>query len=290
MSTLRHWLIAGDIHLGEHNPRQVALLVKLIRTLAPTLAGVVLNGDILDVTEVHKSTAGRRQAVLPGRSPLYLLEEIVLAKCFLGALTRAVEPGTTIQFIEGNHEVRIPRLVAAAVPELHPVTPTLKELLGLDELGIGWTPYNSHFLVGDWAIEHGHRCNIHACKGLLESYLGLNAIQGHSHRLKEYGHQTPDGRTLYGVEGGHLRNPDASYLPRQRGQWQAGVVLLTEVGQDRYQHSLLPFGEDRVILGREVVTLKTNEARSFWQPARDALVGNHTRLIDAVIDGRLMEV
>ena len=241
--------ITGDWHLGEHDRHALGLFFAYAEQHHPDT--IVLNGDVIDCTELHRSQQGARVPIVRGRSALQLGEEVVVARRVLGRLRR-VCPRSRIVYLEGNHEARYPRYLARQCPEAYGHLPTLPDLLGLADLGIEWQTYGVPLRVADWWVTHGHKTTIHACRTLVQDYCA-NVVQGHSHRLKAYPHTTPYGRTMTGVEGGHLRDRRAAYTPTEWPQWQQGWVVLTERTPSDYAATLVSVGGESPVatLGAE---------------------------------------
>ena len=252
-------LITGDWHLGEHDPAAVCVVLQAIVALRP--GTIILNGDILDCTELHKNQLGKRAVQQTHRSSLTVEEEIDQAH-YLVKLVRKLAPSADIIFTEGNHELRWGRVMIKDAPHLFGITPTLPALLGLKELNIKWIPHGRVFNYRGWNIFHGTRCNIHAGRcSMME--MAASCLQGHSHRLKMYSMTTMDGRTLYGLEGGHLHLDQASYTPRETPDWQKGFTLLTTSQSVAYP-TLVPVVENSAILPGKIISVDPKGVHKFW--------------------------
>ena len=252
-------LVSGDWHLGEHDPAAICALFQTVIELQP--ATIVLAGDILDCCELHKSQLGRRAVAIPHRSALTMEAELATARVLLQGL-RAVAPKARIVYLEGNHELRWNRTIASCLPHLSGLAPDLKSLLQLSELQIEWLPHGQALYLLDTAILHGTRTNIHAARTAMLDWR-QTVIQGHSHRLKMYSATSPNGKTIYGVEAGHLRSQKASYTPLDTPDWQAGFCLLTRAGKS-YFPTLVPVVAGQAILPGRVIEVGPKEVRAFW--------------------------
>lgn len=254
-------LIINDVHLGEEDRQALATTIRVGIELQPDL--VVINGDFLDCTELHKNQLGKRAVATPHRSPLTMESEITLGKRVLQAI-RAGMPNSKIIYNEGNHEQRWGKVIRGNLPHLSELCPSLPSLLGLDDLKIEWVPAGRAYQVGkDWTVTHGTRCSANAGKLAMQEW-GGSVVQGHSHRLKLYSQTYGDGRTVYGIEGGHLHTPQASYTPREIPDWQQGFVLLTRAGQQYVPH-LIPIIGGKAILPGKTTSVSASACASFWK-------------------------
>jgi len=279
-------VVSGDWHLGEHDSNGIGALFRVVQSLRPRL--LVLNGDILDCSELHKSVLGKRQALVNGRNPLHLYQEVIMARMLLDFLVSLV-PETKVVFLEGNHELRLGTVGKNQAPALFELAATLPELLGLEELGIEWHPYSQPVeLVPGWYLFHGTRTNIHACKSALEETC-RSIVQGHSHRLKVFPKTDPDGRTIWGVEGGHLRNVAAAYTPLQRPNWQSGFVVLSPSPLGYVPH-LIPVVKGTAIFPTSAVEPTPEWIAGMWQPIKQVLSLDAQRIIDATVAGGLWDL
>ena len=173
---------------------------------------VVLLGDVLDV---HALTVHRQDP----RWQDNLEKELSAGRRFLGSV-RAACPRAEITYIEGNHEDRWNRYVAGRIPAMRLIGVSLPRYLGLDELGIKWHDSKRRGVkvpCGQGRVVycfHGHEIKKSSkfpggVAVSLAEKLGKNVHIGHTHKL---GLQSVvlGGRSLFGVEGGHLVNPSSS--------------------------------------------------------------------------------
>jgi len=279
--------ISGDWHLGEHDKKAIECFFAYCARYQP--GTIVLNGDITDNVELHKSQRGLRVPVVRGRGSLFTGEEVVLTHILLKCL-RGLCPDSRIVYIEGNHEGRLPRLIASSLPEIYSSIPQLPELLGLKSLGIEWVPYSEELVIGDFHIFHGRKCNIHAAMTEGKD-VGGSMVQGHTHRLKQYTSTTSSGQVYYWVEGGHLRLITASYTARKYPSWAQGWTVLTTSA-----HGLLP-SLVPMVNGKGVAVVRPGEIISYedinmakvWAHVERALVTGKTKEVRRVLEGRLWD-
>lgn len=257
-------LVTQDWHLGEDDPLAIATVIKSAITLQPDL--IILAGDILDCTELHKSQLARRAIRVPNRSPLTIDQEIKVAHSLLSAL-RGGCPDSRIVYLEGNHEQRWNKVIANHLPHLADLCPSLPALLGLADLRIEWIPAGQAFQeIPGWAIFHGTRCSQHAGKLAMLDW-GCSIMQGHSHRLKMYSQTFGNGRTVYGCECGHCHSTRASYTDREIPDWQQGFALLTRVKGKVYIPTLAPIYQGKAILPgvARCIEVSPKVSKTFWK-------------------------
>jgi hypothetical protein len=129
-------------------------------------------------------------------------------------------------FVEGNHEYWLPRLIQDRAPELAGLrTLTIPSLLRLRERGWSYTPYRKHLRVGHLYITHetgkaGANAHVHA-RNTFES----NAVIGHSHRLGVHYSGNAQGKCRVGAMFGWLGDVDQiDYAHRIQAlrDWQLG--------------------------------------------------------------------
>ena len=282
-------VVSGDWHLGEHDPHALGLAFDAWQKLQPHT--LILNGDIIDCLDLHKSQQGARVPVQRGRGTLHLGEEVTLARQVFERL-RKILPHTRIIYVEGNHEARYPRYLARQNPEAYQYMPALPDLIGLEGIGIEWQSYGVPLRVGNFYVIHGWKCNLHSCRTLVQDFMA-SAIQGHSHRLKAYPHTTPAGITYWGIEGGHLRNRRAAYTPTEWPQWQQGYVVLTETSPNHYTPTLVPIeGVNSTVAavgsGSIVDTVHPGLLTSLKTAARKIAAARQAE-IERSINGRIFE-
>jgi predicted phosphodiesterase len=274
-------LIGSDIHLGEHDPRAVNTFLALIAKMKPNK--IALNGDIIDNTELHKSTRGLRQPIRQGRSSLQVGEELILAKLLLNAI-RSAAPKAVITYIAGNHEARYPRTLANSCPEMFSTIPQLPELLELKQLGIDWIPDNESLQLPGLRVGHGDRCSQNAA--MQEGLRGLTSyVQGHTHRLTLQAVTDPStGVVRYFAQCGHMRDPRAGYTSQSKPNWQQGCLAWIEG-----LPCLIPYShlDGTCNVGLLKVSPKETPAPQIWQMAARQIAKARKAEIDKAVKGTL---
>lgn len=243
-------LLVPDSQIGyigdEAMHDEAALDIVVSLAAAPEVTDIVLLGDMLDLAGMSRfgGPPTLTQRVQPALDRMHeWLAQI-----------RAAAPLASIAYLEGNHEARMARTLAANaaeafglrranVPESWPVL-SPPYLLRLDELGIayhGGYPAGAVWLRDDIKILHGKRTS--AERASKDNIAGVSQFFGHSHRL-EVKSNTREGRggsvlaslhvscgTLARVDGvvpSYGSGTDDAGLPvRSVEDWQAGCVLLS---------------------------------------------------------------
>lgn len=129
----------------------------------------------------------------------------------------------------GNHDIRVFGYVDRKAPEFNEfVTPN--QLWGLDDLGITWRMYHEKPLLrfADTYVHHGTTTSTTGptIRKDIDDY-GVSLIRGHSHKaMVAYKSYPMLGKTLHGMETGHMCDPSAYGLEyAQNPDWQQGFGL-----------------------------------------------------------------
>lgn len=219
-------VVASDMHDKNVDPFYLKVFLDTCARVQPDV--ICLAGDIFDAMEFGRYTIDPRQWDVVGR--IKFVHDNILKPL------RQVCPDAQIDFVEGNHEVRLCKHLADATPALRAVLSdlhgmTVSKLFGLDEFEI------NYIAKGDLAAYN--LADIH--KEVKKSYknywdcflvhhepeganLGMPGINGHHHKT----HVTPKYSELYGayswvqLGGGHKL--DAEYT---HPKWQLGFCVAT---------------------------------------------------------------
>jgi hypothetical protein len=167
-----------------HDEQALTLAVELARSIQPT--DIVLLGDMLDLAGMSRfgGPPTLTQRVQPAIDRLH---EWIAQVC-------AAAPNATVSYLEGNHEARMAKTLAANAAEAFglrkantPDTwPVLSPpyLLRLDELGVryvGGYPAGEVWLRDDIVVIHGKR--VTAERASKDNTLS-STFFGHTHRLE----------------------------------------------------------------------------------------------------------
>ncbi len=173
------WLILNDLHIPFHDRKTIEVAVEEARRRR--VAGVLLNGDVLDCAEVSEHE----------RDPdsLDLVDEIEKGKQFLAWL-RSQLPGARLVYKSGNHDSRVPRYVLKHAPALFRLAgvglPTWMELANY---GVEWVADKRVVRLGKLNVIHGHEYKggggVNPARWL---YLKARSVAmcGHFHRTSDH--------------------------------------------------------------------------------------------------------
>jgi len=192
---LKKALFVPDTHAPSHDKSAFALLLKVVRDLAPWHYCIVL-GDFFDCYSV----SDYRKA--PEKTFQLLSEELKDGKRILGGLTRATNAKEYV-FCEGNHEARIRKYINTYACRLGNLMNT-RDILGIPKhwkyLEYG---QHNHYEVGDIVCTHGSVCGKYPAANMLAKY-GKSVVFGHTHKVQMHVQRTVDGKELQAVSCGWL--------------------------------------------------------------------------------------
>lgn len=205
------FVVLSDIHFPFDNPKAIFETVNFMVRYNPKY--IFLNGDIIDCYSLSRFDKEPKRI-------LSLQKELDLAIAFITDLIELF-PKAKIVYIEGNHEKRLQKYLNNH-PEISSLrTLTIKELLGLDSIGVEYLPnYNLNGLF----ITHGEivrKYSGQSARGELDKN-DISGISGHTHRLSHYFKSTPH-RDLQWCESGCLCDLNPVYLD-SKPDWQNGFV------------------------------------------------------------------
>ena len=220
-------LLWGDTHFGSHDDDALGIVMQIAGELQPSL--LCHMGDLLDCYKLSRFDKD------PGRKDT-LQDEINLARQHLASM-RLTSPQSRFVLLEGNHEDRLRRALwnaddtANTVMRLTKVQEALTwpTLLGLDELGIEFVPYQQQSrrsFLPKFLLKHGtivRTKSAYTAKAEQEKY-GKSGASGHTHRLGMHYHNDSRGSHVW-IETGCTCRLDPEYA--QDPDWQNGCVVLT---------------------------------------------------------------
>lgn len=221
-------LLYGDTHFPNQDDRVLHVIGRIAEELKPNV--LVHMGDLLDCYLLSRFDKN------PERLES-LQDEINMARTHLAQM-RLRTPESAFILLEGNHEDRLRRTLwnlpgtAAALTSLTNFRKALSwpALLGLDEIGVTFVPYNGEQakqkFLPKWILKHGsivRKYSAYTARGEMEKY-GRSGASGHTHRLGAHFHQDHNGNHCW-VETGCSCSLNPEYV--MDPDWQQGCVVLT---------------------------------------------------------------
>jgi len=209
-----------------HTPDSDAFAVKAALDFATEHQPdhIVIGGDFLELESCSQHGGNP--------SPLALVDEIKAGRKMLDRIKEAC-PHAALTYLEGNHETRLHRVVAANLPTFDGAI-DLQNLLSLADYNCEWVPYRKlwqpslvggvkgklWYTHGEWAVQH------HAAKHLLA--YGVSVRYGHTHKPQAHTRGYGDGRVGMAIGTGCLRTLAPSWAGPNNG-WLHGF------GWDEFQ-------------------------------------------------------
>jgi hypothetical protein len=224
----KSYVVLGCLHIPFHNKAIFKAILNLIHDLRPTLGGIILNGDFLDLMSL--SGHAKEDLILPG---------IDLGSEYLAGLEALLEieeaigkkKGVERQYIFGNHENRYYRFLKKFTnSKFGTALVSPQEGLLLDELGYNVIPdYNGGYieLGNDLQVHHGQYYGTHNSKKHLDMIPGKSTIYAHTHRVQSY--TGPSGFTAWNTGCLiDLESPAFDYANRfTKSLWKNGFAVVT---------------------------------------------------------------
>lgn len=246
-------LVASDFHDIESDRFMLDVFIDTAHRIQPDV--ICLAGDVFDNYEMSRFNIDPRQFDIQGRFDF-------VKKMILGRL-RLVCPKSQIDFIIGNHEWRILKLLAEgrnpAVKILlsDVLGLSLKDIFGLDQFQINLVAKFdlSAFQIDDVQEELKQNYQVYydtfAVTHIEDKSIGLSGCSGHTHRPKQSTFQNHPMGKLTWTEIGCMSKTDAEYIEKS-SNWQNSFLLVTidrEKKTASHNHILVP-GDFVVVEGK----------------------------------------
>jgi hypothetical protein len=219
-------VIAGDMHDKNVDQFYLDVLLDTIGRVQPDV--ICLSGDIFDAPEFGKYTVDPRQWDVVGR--INFVHSEILAPM------RSLAPYAQIDFVEGNHELRLCKHLADATPALRAVLSdlhgmTISKLFGLDEFEVNYIAKGD---LSAYTLSDIHKQVKKSYKNYWDCFLvhhepsgsalGMPGVNGHHHKTLIDAKYSE----LYGayswIQHGCGHKLDAEYV---HTKWQLGFVIAT---------------------------------------------------------------
>lgn len=243
-------LVIPDLHLGYsrqdgenipiHDKRAMNIVRELVRKYS--FKHIIILGDLFDFAEWsdHFPTPNDLRDTTQ--------DALVEGAAFLAEI-RAEQPKAEIVYLEGNHEIRMRKLLIKLVPAAYGLRSvgniegfpaiSIPGLLELDKLNIKWI---AEYPSGEYWVD-----NIQFIHGKIARKSGLTSghhvntkdhstVYGHTHRVETATRTVwAEGKKkeIFAISPGCLcRVDDSGVVPAvmTRNNWQQGTLLLTKLG------------------------------------------------------------
>jgi predicted phosphodiesterase len=218
VSGLRTILVIGDAHIPYHDKRAWAVVLEVARELRPDI--LVHIGDGLDCYSISRFRKD------PDRVR-FLRDELEEGRTCMRELEQAAKARQLV-YCEGNHETRLPRLIADKVPALHRLV-SVPEYLGLREHGWEWVPYKQSKRIGKMSFTHDvGRWGTYASRWTLHD-AGTNIAFGHTHALRTWFEGTTHEGPKVALNTGWLGDVEAvdyKHRDKARREYQHGFGVV----------------------------------------------------------------
>jgi len=216
MNRLKTILFIPDQHWPFVDHRAYKVMLNVISQIK--IDEVVWLGDHWDcycVSDYGKDPIKNfkllEEELIEGREALAQIEKITKAKSFV--------------FLQGNHENRIDRYVAAYAGKLGNLVKT-KDILQIPE-HYRYIPYgqNGYYKCGKLIVTHGSLSNKHIAHAMLAKY-GASVLFGHTHKVQEFQITNVFGEVLRGINIGWLGDAKkaAEYI-KNVADWCHGFAI-----------------------------------------------------------------
>jgi len=230
---IKRIMVASDVHDEECDEFSLSVFIDTCAIKQPDV--IVLNGDIFDCYEFSKFSIDPRQ--------IRIKERFDFVKERIFRPLRTLCPNAQIDFVMGNHEFRILRLLADATPNVRVLLSEVMDvsfasIFGVDEFQINWVSKVDFKAFTKQDIGNELRQNYQVYYGcyvvchepddkLLRSMSGTN---GHHHKAHLSSHVNLTYGSITWAQTPALHAKDAEYL-KNLSDWNTGfleVIINTE--------------------------------------------------------------
>lgn len=215
-----------DLHDEEIDPFYRRVMIDVAKRLQPDV--VCFGGDVFDLPEFGKYTVDPREW-----NPV---RRIRFVHTGIFGPIRAVCPDSQIDFVEGNHEARLLRMLADATPALRAVLSelhgmTVSKLLGLEQFEINYVAacdlaaYTARDLQDELRKNHRIYWNSVLINHLPDARdMGMPGANGHNHKHIVWPMFTPVFGAYEWHQSGCGHKRDASYTNGEK--WHMGFPII----------------------------------------------------------------
>lgn len=204
-----------DVHVPDADAFAFRAVLDFARDRQPD--HIVIGGDFLELESCSQHGGNP--------SPLALVDEIKAGRKSLERIREAC-PNASLTYLEGNHETRLHRVVAANLPTFDGAI-DIPNLLDLGSFGCEWVPYRklwqptlANGVKGKLFYTHGEWATMHHAAKHINAY-GVSVRYGHTHKPQVFTRGYGDGRVCISIGTGCLRTLAPSWAGPNNG-WLHG--------------------------------------------------------------------
>ncbi len=238
-------LALPDVHVPYHHHPSWACALDVARRWRPD--GCVQLGDFSSFDSVSAYPIDPKR-ILP------YPDEVAGSNAALDELDAALKAGGCVRenkwILEGNHETRLSRYIAAHAPVLAGAIDWQHELR-LDQRGWKTLPYKESLAFGELRISHDFgRAGVNAARQSLLD-VGTNVLFGHTHRGQVVYQGQQSGKRHVGCTAGWLGDPEAiDYRHRDlvRRDSQHGLAVLHFLASGEFWLQFVPIVGGRCVI------------------------------------------
>lgn len=277
MASNQKFVFISDHQAPFHLPQAVALSCAFIKDYKPDL--VVLGGDIIDFCTISKFTKVGRFM------PTTVVQEIETCEEEVLKPTRAAAPRARMVWIEGNHEFRLTRYIAAMAKPLEGLI-NLEDALGCKRNNIEYvaskggngifSPFSNPSFRKNLTFMHGKLLGPNPAKNQYGKW-GASMVMGHAHKESTYRDKQGCGSDHVALAAGCLcKDPDWDDVDNYTRGFVAGWINqgTGEFGMDHVrisgdQHTQIysPWGEYYATRKQKIGPANSGQ-REYWTAKR----------------------
>jgi UDP-2,3-diacylglucosamine pyrophosphatase LpxH len=248
------FVVLADFHSPFYNENAVALALEYVKRIRPHF--VFLNGDIVDCLLLSR--------FIRVNTPFHRFEEehkqnVILFNRIMDACGDA-----EVTYIEGNHELRLPKFLVVNAPTLENFPGlSIPEMLNLKKHGVKYVEAKRGQMgIYKWTdnliIAHGERYSITGANNVAKQNFGdfgQSVITSHNHSEGTWRERKGNGKDYVALVTSCLCDPQAY---RALDKWSRGFVegeINLRTGHFRAEHVRIT-GENFDELLADNVTLK----------------------------------
>ena len=222
---IKTMLIGSDLHDVEADPFVLSVFLDTAKRVQPDV--IVLNGDMYDEYEFSRFDQDPRQVNIRARYD-FVREQ------FFKPLRR-ICPNTQIDFIIGNHEQRILKLLADRSPAMKVLVDlmgvTFSQLLGLDDFRINlicksdFAAYNAKEMHEEVKRNYKKYYETVIVNHFGDEGFAMCSVGGHTHKPKLSSTVNEVMGPIWALTTGAMAKVDAEYVPGKTNYQQSFALV-----------------------------------------------------------------